>query len=115
MVVNYDLPPSPTEYIHRVGRTGRAGRPGNALTFWTDSDLPRMPAILDVMRRSGAPVDEELVRLVELWQRRKARQMRSRALGGCVSRRKGERKLAARAAGIDKKRSGGKKRKLNAT
>lgn len=32
-VINYDLPQSPQEYIHRIGRTGRAGSVGNAISF----------------------------------------------------------------------------------
>lgn len=33
VVVNYDLPRSPADYIHRIGRTGRAGAKGMALSF----------------------------------------------------------------------------------
>ncbi|BEP45361.1 DEAD/DEAH box helicase [Variovorax sp. V15] len=33
VVVNYDLPRSPTDYIHRIGRTGRAGERGLAISF----------------------------------------------------------------------------------
>ena len=33
VVVNYDLPRSPTDYIHRMGRTGRAGQSGLAVSF----------------------------------------------------------------------------------
>ena len=33
VVVNYDLPRSPTDYTHRIGRTGRAGEPGVAVSF----------------------------------------------------------------------------------
>jgi superfamily II DNA/RNA helicase len=32
-VVNYDLPRSSGDYIHRIGRTARAGQPGTALSF----------------------------------------------------------------------------------
>lgn len=33
LVVNYDLPQSPEDYIHRIGRTGRAGAKGRAITL----------------------------------------------------------------------------------
>ena len=32
-VVNFDVPPAPDDYIHRVGRTGRAEATGDAFTF----------------------------------------------------------------------------------
>ncbi len=32
-VVNYDLPRSPNDYVHRIGRTGRAGQSGVAVSF----------------------------------------------------------------------------------
>lgn len=32
-VINYDLPQTYDDYIHRIGRTGRAGKIGTALTF----------------------------------------------------------------------------------
>jgi ATP-dependent RNA helicase RhlE len=32
-VINYDLPSTYEDYVHRIGRTGRAGKPGKALTF----------------------------------------------------------------------------------
>ena len=32
-VINYDLPQSPEDYIHRIGRTGRAGSVGNSISF----------------------------------------------------------------------------------
>jgi len=33
VVVNYDLPRSPDDYVHRIGRTGRAGASGVAVSF----------------------------------------------------------------------------------
>jgi len=32
-VINYDLPQTYDDYVHRIGRTGRAGKQGKALTF----------------------------------------------------------------------------------
>ena len=37
-VVNYDIPPGVTSYIHRVGRTARAGRVGEAWTLYTETE-----------------------------------------------------------------------------
>lgn len=34
-VVNYDLPRSPNDYLHRIGRSGRAGVKGQAISFIT--------------------------------------------------------------------------------
>ncbi|MDQ3032257.1 MAG: DEAD/DEAH box helicase [Myxococcota bacterium] len=33
LVVNYDLPRAPADYLHRIGRTGRAGESGHAISF----------------------------------------------------------------------------------
>lgn len=38
MVVNFDLPRSPVDYIHRIGRTGRAGLSGIAVSFVDHED-----------------------------------------------------------------------------
>jgi ATP-dependent RNA helicase RhlE len=37
-VINYELPRSPKDYIHRIGRTGRAENPGEAISFVTPED-----------------------------------------------------------------------------
>ncbi|QOY53555.1 DEAD/DEAH box helicase [Candidatus Sulfurimonas marisnigri] len=37
-VVNFDLPRSPTDYIHRIGRTARAGKSGVAVSFISHED-----------------------------------------------------------------------------
>jgi ATP-dependent RNA helicase RhlE len=38
VVINYDLPRSPKDYIHRIGRTGRAGASGQAISLITPDD-----------------------------------------------------------------------------
>ena len=35
LVLNYDIPENPEDYVHRIGRTGRAGAPGRAISFVT--------------------------------------------------------------------------------
>ena len=39
-VINYDLPRSPTEYLHRIGRTGRAAATGTAISFVSAATAP---------------------------------------------------------------------------
>jgi len=45
LVVNYDLPLSPEEWVHRVGRAGHGGGAGRSISFLTDRDAPRWNAI----------------------------------------------------------------------
>jgi len=45
IVVNYDVPGSSKDYIHRVGRTARAGRSGMAITVVTQYDVEQYQKI----------------------------------------------------------------------
>lgn len=38
LVINYDIPPDPEDYIHRIGRTARAASTGTAITLVNDLD-----------------------------------------------------------------------------
>ncbi|MDA7984204.1 MAG: DEAD/DEAH box helicase [Alphaproteobacteria bacterium] len=48
-VINYGLPNSADDYVHRIGRTGRAGRRGHALTFVLEGDDERFEEIVKVL------------------------------------------------------------------
>jgi ATP-dependent RNA helicase RhlE len=44
-VINYDMPESTDDYIHRIGRTGRVEKNGDALTLVTDADEAKINAL----------------------------------------------------------------------
>ena len=44
-VINYELPRSPADFIHRIGRTGRAESHGVAVTLLTPEELPHFKVI----------------------------------------------------------------------
>ncbi|MEE8413383.1 MAG: DEAD/DEAH box helicase [Dehalococcoidales bacterium] len=44
-VINYDMPESTDDYIHRIGRTGRVDKNGAALTFVTNVDAGKIRAL----------------------------------------------------------------------
>ena len=45
LVINYDLPMCPKDYIHRVGRTARAGKAGRSLSFVTQYDIEEVQKV----------------------------------------------------------------------
>lgn len=45
MVINFDVPPDPEDYVHRIGRTARANTEGEAVTFVNDKDIQRIWSI----------------------------------------------------------------------
>lgn len=49
LVVNYDLPQCPEDYIHRIGRTARAGASGKAVNLLTPADGSKWRAIHRLM------------------------------------------------------------------
>lgn len=63
LVINYDVPENPEDYVHRIGRTGRAGNSGRAITLATPEqhsdvrDIERhLKRELPLSARSGARV-----------------------------------------------------------
>lgn len=48
-VVNFDLPQTAEDYVHRVGRTGRAGAEGSAISFVGEWDFDQLEKILKLV------------------------------------------------------------------
>jgi ATP-dependent RNA helicase RhlE len=44
-VINFDFPPQPEDYVHRIGRTGRAHAIGDAISFATPDDAANVRAL----------------------------------------------------------------------
>ncbi len=80
-VVNFDLPPDPEYYVHRIGRTARLGRQGEAITFvnpWEMRELrvieritgarirrEEVPTAAEVEEREAQILEERLSQLLE--------------------------------------------------
>ncbi|MEK7154081.1 MAG: DEAD/DEAH box helicase [Patescibacteria group bacterium] len=52
LVVNYDLPSTSNDYVHRIGRTARAGASGHAITFAMPDEFREVRAIERLIRKS---------------------------------------------------------------
>jgi ATP-dependent RNA helicase DDX49/DBP8 len=63
LVINYDIPREPDDYIHRVGRTARAGRKGDAVSFIGQRDVDLINAIENRVGREMLAWEEEGVNL----------------------------------------------------
>jgi ATP-dependent RNA helicase RhlE len=50
-VINFDVPHSPEDYVHRIGRTGRAGLPGEAISLVAPQDHEAMAAIERLIKK----------------------------------------------------------------
>lgn len=63
LVINYDLPTSRENYLHRIGRSGRFGRKGVAINFVKTEDV----AILrDIEQYYGTQIDEMPMNVADL-------------------------------------------------
>ncbi|VVD04449.1 unnamed protein product [Leptidea sinapis] len=61
IVLNYDLPKSIDEYVHRIGRTGRVGNRGMAVSFYDpDIDAPLSADLAKILRQAEQPVPDFL-------------------------------------------------------
>src|SRR5262249_24674044 len=58
LVVNYDMPLVPADYIHRIGRTGRAGLAGRAVSLVSPGDRHLLQ---DIQRLLPEPIEHVVV------------------------------------------------------
>jgi ATP-dependent RNA helicase DDX54/DBP10 len=67
-VVNWDFPPKPKIFVHRVGRVARAGRTGTAYSFVTMDDMPNLLDLHLFLSKplKPAPTEEEVLKDVNL-------------------------------------------------
>lgn len=50
-MINFDLPKTIEEYVHRIGRTGRLGNSGRAISFFDpDNDEAIVPYLVNSLR-----------------------------------------------------------------
>ena len=62
-VINFDLPRSPADYVHRIGRTGRAGKSGDAISFIGLEDFEHFSLI---EKRCEIKLEKEQIKGFEL-------------------------------------------------
>ncbi|NDP22482.1 MAG: DEAD/DEAH box helicase [Paludibacter sp.] len=62
-VINYELPRSPKDYIHRIGRTGRAKSPGEAISLISPEDKQHFRVIQKKMGKWVTMIDSETIDL----------------------------------------------------
>ncbi len=98
-VINFDLPQSPEDYVHRIGRTARAGESGDAVTLACDEyvfSLPDIEAYLEEKIPSQRPPAEYFVELAEPAATSRTQRPRERRPGG--GKRPSRRRSSARPA-----------------
>lgn len=52
LIVNYDIPDKPEDYVHRIGRTARAGKLGLAISFISEYEIIKFQRIEKLLNRS---------------------------------------------------------------
>ena len=57
-VINYDMPLTIQEYVHRIGRTGRAGTQGYAFSLIGREDSQIYIPLMRLLEESGAEIPE---------------------------------------------------------
>ena len=99
LVVNWDLPQDPEDYVHRIGRTARAGAAGKAISLADESGALNLEAIEKLIGYKIPVIWHDQEHLAEVrpgWREAAARERRER-----------ERELEAREAAPPQRRGAG--------
>jgi ATP-dependent RNA helicase RhlE len=108
LVINYDLPDDPSDYVHRIGRTGRADREGLAISFATPTQAGNIRDIERLIRTSLIRKQHESLPNIPMEQasakpsrrpHRPARRSNSHKPSSGSSRSKGSRKFQKKGPG----------------
>ena len=59
LVINYELPPNPEDYVHRIGRTGRAGASGEAISL-VDGEEEKLLKYVETLLNRNLPKERPL-------------------------------------------------------
>ncbi|HXW21893.1 MAG TPA: DEAD/DEAH box helicase [Rhodomicrobium sp.] len=113
-IFNFDVPISPEDYVHRIGRTGRAGREGFAAMIVTPKEMKGLRAIESLCKSKiewidGEPSTENLTS-TDFSERRERSTRRDRSKGGRKDQAASEQRQSAEVRPI---RSGAPRRDKN--
>jgi len=117
LVINFDVPRNPDDYIHRVGRTARAGKSGEAITFVTERDIELVESIekrtgkelSKYVDEPGVSLEGRVVRETLQLASEKKRTAKMDIDEGRNENGKRRRKLQDKASGFGRKKKGGAK------
>lgn len=113
LVVNYDVPGDPEDYIHRIGRTARAATTGTAITFVNERDQRKFKNIQQLIEREidEVPLPPELGEAPQFKPDSDVKKRRNR--GGGNKKRPGGGSKTNGSGGSSNSSGGGGQRKPN--
>ena len=126
LVINLDIPKSPMEYVHRVGRTARAGRKGRSLSIITPQEVDLVHAIEDytkmemtlsteVQNKDIIPLLNPLAKAMKMAQLRMMEYGFDEKADQAIERKKQNKKKRDKKESLRKKESAKKEKKQQAT
>lgn len=86
LVINYDVPNHPENYVHRIGRTGRIGNSGKAITFVSPGERELLEAVIDYIERdipkAEAPTREAVLNAAEAFEEKQNKRPKLKEVKG---------------------------------